>query len=177
MKFTARMEMGSFRSKKRVCIKALGRLAQDCVHEGAIVGLTVAKAGRWKDQTGLLRSRIKIYRVRSSKDGAEWALFSPAQYSGFIEFGTRPHWIRPTAPQGFIGPTLQGQSQRTRHNKKVSGHVALRWRGPDGRYHFAKAVFHPGTNPLPFMRPAAERAEDEMISFALRGFVAIGGLW
>lgn len=53
---------------------------------------------------------------------------------GYVEFGTPPHVITPKTKQ------------------------VLRWVGEGGDEHFAKRVFHPGTDPNPFFRRGLVRA-------------------
>lgn len=80
-------------------------------------------------KTGNLRRTIHVGRVTSRS--AE--TIASAKYAAPVEFGTRPHEIRP-------------------RNRKV-----LRWKGAGGVV-FAKRVRHPGTRAQPFMIPGAERA-------------------
>ena len=58
-----------------------------------------------------------------------------ASYGAAVEFGSRPHVIRPHNPKG-----------------------ALRFETGEGDIVFAKKVNHPGTAPRPYMRPAFDRA-------------------
>ncbi|GAA3027244.1 hypothetical protein [Streptosporangium longisporum] len=54
-------------------------------------------------------------------------------YPLYVEYGTRPHTIRPKKPGG-----------------------TLHWVGADGTHHFAQEVHHPGTRAQPFIRPALD---------------------
>ena len=80
-------------------------------------------------RTGNLRRTIHLGRVTARS--AE--TIAGANYARYVEFGTRPHEIRP----------------RTKR--------ALRWKDGTG-YRFARFVRHPGTRAQPFMIPGAERA-------------------
>lgn len=80
-------------------------------------------------KTGNLRRSIHVGRVTTRS--AE--TIASANYAAFVEFGTKPHEIRP-------------------RNRR-----ALRWKVPGG-HRFAKVVRHPGTRARPFMMPGAERA-------------------
>jgi hypothetical protein len=80
-------------------------------------------------RTGNLRRSIHLGRVTARS--AE--TIAGAGYAAFVEFGTRPHEIRP-------------------RNKKV-----LRWKSGTG-YRYAAYVHHPGTRKQPFMIPGAEAA-------------------
>jgi len=80
-------------------------------------------------RTGNLRRSIHVGHVstRSADTVAQ------ADYAAAVEFGTKPHEIRP-------------------RNRR-----ALRWK--DGnRYRFATRVQHPGTRAQPYMIPGAQRA-------------------
>ena len=120
-----------------------------------------AKQGRFKDQTGALRKRIHWIIVQSSAAGAEGEIRSPAEYSSFVESGTKAHEIRPKMAGGNLkGPLRPSQSRRA--DTDVGTHrTALRWfeGGPGGAMRFARFVRHPGTSPAPFMGPAYLKAE------------------
>lgn len=95
------------------------------------------KAGRFKNQTGNLRRSIyrRVY-------GAEKGLVATDEkYGEYVEFGTRPHVIRP-------------------RNKKM---LAFKI---DGRLVFAKEVRHKGSRPFPFMQPAFEDGK----SYAMKNY-------
>jgi hypothetical protein len=66
-------------------------------------------------------------RNRTTPDGVEW--FDRAPQASFLEYGTRPHVIRPRRAK------------------------ALRWVGESGPI-FATKVNHPGTRPEPWLEPA-----------------------
>lgn len=80
-------------------------------------------------KTGNLRRSIHVGRVTAR----EAETIASADYAGYVEFGTRPHEIRPRV-------------------KRV-----LRWKSGTG-YRYARVVKHPGTRAQPFMLPGAERA-------------------
>jgi Bacteriophage HK97-gp10, putative tail-component len=80
-------------------------------------------------RTGNLRRSIHLGRVTSTS--AE--TIAGANYAAFVEFGTRPHEIRP-------------------RTKRV-----LRWKNGTG-YRYATRVNHPGTRAQPYMIPGAEAA-------------------
>jgi hypothetical protein len=80
-------------------------------------------------RTGNLRRTIHVARVSAREAVVE----ASANYAAFVEFGTRPHEIRP-------------------RNRK-----ALRWKS-GGAYRFARVVQHPGTRAQPYMIPGAEKA-------------------
>lgn len=75
--------------------------------------------------SGELRASISV-RVESDK-----VIVGPtAPYASYVEFGTKPHEIRPKNPDG-----------------------ALRFK-VNGEYVYAKVVNHPGTKAQPFVQPA-----------------------
>jgi hypothetical protein len=80
-------------------------------------------------KTGNMRRAIHVGRVTNSS--AETV--AGAKYSGFVEFGTKAHEIRPRSRK------------------------ALRWKAAGGVI-FAKRVRHPGTRAQPFMVPGARAA-------------------
>lgn len=75
--------------------------------------------------TNFMAENIVVYKVGAKA----WRIHALASYSGFVELGTRPHEIRPRDAR------------------------ALRWVNASG-IHFASRVWHPGTTPQPFLRPA-----------------------
>ena len=83
--------------------------------------------------TGELRRSLAI-RVEGDK-----VIIGPnVPYAPYVEFGTRPHEIRPKSPGGTLAFTVNG--------KPV----------------FAKVVNHPGTKAQPFVRPAFAAWVDQL---------------
>lgn len=80
----------------------------------------VQKSRAFKDRTGRLR-RSGRHKVRRNKLTLGWS----APYAGYVEYGTRPHVIKP---------------RRASALRFVAG----------GRTVFAKKVNHPGTKPRKF---------------------------
>jgi HK97 gp10 family phage protein len=72
-----------------------------------------------------------------------------APYAGFVEFGTKPHIIRPKSPGGVLAFKI------------------------GGRQVFAKMVHHPGTKPQPYVRPAFEAWVDSLGSMAAEANVKV----
>lgn len=79
---------------------------------------------------GFLRGSIKTRIENKNTPYVQGIVFTTTEYAIHQEFGTTGAVIVPT-------------------NKK-----ALRWKGVDGKYHFAKRVVIPPLPPQPFMRPA-----------------------
>lgn len=67
-----------------------------------------------------------------------------ANYAGYMEFGTRPHDIRP-----LVKKALAWGGARRLSGQLRTGAMAT---------NFAKLVHHPGTAPRPFMAPAGKEA-------------------
>lgn len=92
-------------------------------------------------------------------------------YAQVVEFGSRAHDIYPRRKKALFFATKPGTS-------RLTGSVSSRFRTPEGAtpkqkaaiqkraaaagVRFAKHVRHPGTKPQPFLRPAAERAVQEL---------------
>lgn len=75
----------------------------------------------------------ELRRSLSVRVEADRVLVGPtAPYAGYVEFGTRPHEIKPKKSGGVLVFNAGGQ--------KV----------------YARVVNHPGTKPQPFVRPAFE---------------------
>lgn len=87
--------------------------------------------------------------ARSIGPGAVGATFALVEartnYAAFVEFGTRPHVIRPRNKRVLAWPAA-GQA-------RLSGRVKT-----GGRVIFAKRVNHPGTKAEPYLVPGAKAA-------------------
>lgn len=93
---------------------------------------TVAGAqARVRVDTGNLKNSIG---QDFDDDGMGFEAGPTANYGGVIEYGSRPHEIRP-------------------RNAK-----ALHWVDGEGGDQFRRRVWHPGTQPYPYMRPAFDAA-------------------
>jgi phage gpG-like protein len=84
------------------------------------------REGRFVNRTGTLRRSI-IKRVESPKRGV---VGTDVKYAPYVEFGTRPHIIRPKRAK------------------------VLAFKDKHGRMIFARQVNHPGSKPYPYMEPA-----------------------
>jgi hypothetical protein len=76
--------------------------------------------------------------------GDRYAIVQAAGAAPYLEFGTRPHIIRPRT-KGMLSWPANGSGRR------LSG----RARTNSGRRIFARVVHHPGTKPQPFLLPGA----------------------
>lgn len=112
--------------------QGIKRAVENACTEGAQEARTVR---RWKDRTGETLKGIEGKLDTFDHLGAEGHIQSKAKHSSFLEDGTKPHRI------------------------EAKNAKALRWEGEGGVVHFARAVNHPGTKPMPFMGPAYLKAE------------------
>lgn len=98
-------------------------------------------------KTGNLRTSLGI-RVESNR-----VVIGPnerqAPYAGYVEFGTKPHEIKPKNPDGVLVFKINGT--------KV----------------FAKKVNHPGTRAQPYVRPAFEAWVDSLGTMAAEANVKV----
>lgn len=87
----------------------------------------------------------EIFFMRSPRVPASWLVISPAWYSHFVEYGTQPH-ERPRA--AYQEDIKRGGQEHIMRFKTNTGHWAKH-----------KWLFHKGTQPKQFMRPAIDKAE------------------
>ena len=79
---------------------------------------------------------VPVNFAKVHKDGrVTFEVGAYAPYAAAVEFGSKPHVIRPK-------------------NKEM-----LHWKGVNGEKFFAFKVNHPGTDPQPFMRPAIDEVK------------------
>lgn len=83
-------------------------------------------SGRMKASLGI---KVELDRVIIGPD---------VPYAGFVEFGTKPHDIRPKSPNGVLVFTVNGQRV------------------------FARVVHHPGTKAQPFVEEAFQAWIDRL---------------
>lgn len=111
---------------------------------------------RYEDKTGDLTKSIDGQLTHGTRQSAEGVIVAKAKYASFVEEGTKAHVIRPKAGAGFVGPLLEGQSRKSRGRK---GTRMLAWEQPQGDWHYAREVHHPGTRAYGFMGQAYTKAE------------------
>jgi len=90
-----------------------------------------------------LRIKVEADRVTIGPDD------SIADYGGYVEFGTKPHVIRPKTPGGVLV-------------FKMNGTLV-----------YAKKVNHPGTKAQPFVRPAFEAWVDSLGTMAAEANIKV----
>lgn len=81
-----------------------------------------------------------IFAQPSAKVPGSWLVVSPAWYSHLVEYGTEAHEIKPK-------------------NKKALAWVEPGATAGDDRLIITQHVNHPKVGPRPFLRPAADKAE------------------
>ena len=86
----------------------------------------------------------KIFVTPSIKVPSSWVVCAPTWYSHFVEYGTTPHEM----------PRADYQEEVKQGLRKK-----MRFRAADGRWVTADWVYHPGATARPFLRPAADMAE------------------
>lgn len=98
-------------------------------------------------KTGVLRHSLSI-RVEGDRViiGPDPAL---APYGGYVEFGTKPHEIRPKQKHGVLVFYINGRKIVTRH------------------------VNHPGTKPQPYVAPAFEAWVDSLGTMAAEANIKV----
>lgn len=98
-------------------------------------------------KTGKLRGSLRI------KVSTDTVIIGPneniAPYAGYVEFGTRPHEIRPKNPNGYLVFKMNGKTIYTRK------------------------VHHPGTKPQPYVLPAFEAWVDSLGTMAAEANVRV----
>lgn len=96
-------------------------------------------------RTGHLQQSIRVDLSNVKEGKAE--IVADASYAPFVEFGTRPHVIKPKNRQ------------------------SLRWATDEG-YVFAKLVHHPGSKPYPFFRTAVKEGLEEAKREFVKAFLS-----
>lgn len=138
----------------------VGRLAEALRHSATASGATTQQVliqasnqivaemlVRVPVDTGKLRGSIGV-RISGDK-----VIIGPdenvAPYAGYVEFGTKPHDIKP---------------------KKAGGVLAFK---VNGKMVFARKVHHPGTQPHPYVVPAFEAWVDSLGTMAAEANVKV----
>ena len=155
---TCTLDLTGFRNAVRRTVDEAEVGALKAARKAAQEGAAHAKAmGRFKDRTGNLRNHIHAKFESGNSSSARWSIVAPEKYAKFVEWGTKPHIIRPKAQNGFIGPTLRGQTRRSRGGAGAVRHSLVFT--VDGKKIFARLVHHPGAPAHPFMAYALRKAE------------------
>jgi hypothetical protein len=135
------IDLTGFRRLRDETVRDLGRGLTDAVRGGLDAGAAYARRTHaHQRQTGRLTGSELHARIDSSDArGAMGALVNDTPYAKFVEYGTRPHRIYP---------------KNGRYLKFNAGTPSVHGFDLSSETVFARFVNHPGTKPLPFMRPA-----------------------
>lgn len=133
------IDASDLEAKAAAFMNDLPKVVRRSVLDAAKAGERAAVAAA-PHRTYRLRNQIEGRMVSTSEASAEAELISAAEYSSFVNDGTRPHVIRPR-----------------------NAAVLAFDRG--GSPVFARRVQHPGTAAQPFMK-AGEDAADEVLQSA-----------
>lgn len=132
------------------------QIAQKVLRGAVLAGATEMKRQakrRCPIKSGRLRRsiRVKYKRIgRGSRTGRVFYQVGPSErYGHLVEFGTGFHVIK---------PSLSRRIKRRVAGENVSSKWAL---GKNGM--FGKRVNHPGATPQPFLRPAFDEGQDDII--------------
>jgi len=101
---------------------------------------------------------LQSFRFGLSPMQAKWG--PTARYAPFVEFGTRPHEIRPVRASVLA---WQSGGTSARYVTSASGRQ-YRKAGSPGSTVFARVVHHPGTRANPFMERIIEKSGGEINS-------------
>jgi len=114
----------------------VGQTMTDAVQSAVKEGADEARSThRYKDQTGNLTEKTTGRIITATFGSCEGEIIADTKYALFVSDGTKPHEIA---------------ARRA---------VMLAWQQPQGDWHFAKKVQHPGTKADPFMGNAYLKAE------------------
>lgn len=160
-----RIDLSECRALVRGTMHVLAAGTARAVRIGLEAGAAHARSHHaHKRRTGLLTSRqmLRGELRQATAEGAWGYLLNETPYARYVEEGTAPHIIRPRLAFGMYGPLQVGQTRRP-HNDYGAGRGSFLRFYVGGRAVFARSVKHPGTNPMPFMAPAAQVAEQRIV--------------
>lgn len=126
------------------------KFGRPLMQQVGLVAVREAKALVPRKTANLARS-IRVGHV--SDEGVEVVAGGQRQvgYAAHVEFGTRPHVIRPRQRR-FLRFPAQGTPVR------LTGSARTRKGKPVGPMVYARKVNHPGTRPQPYLVPGAKAA-------------------
>ncbi len=96
---------------------------------------------------------LQSFRFRTGAGQSRW--YPTARYAPFVEFGTRPHEIRPVNARALAWGGSSG-----RYVTAASGRQY--YKAGSGGKTFAMVVHHPGTKPRPYMEGIVKKSEPEI---------------
>lgn len=124
-------------------LEAIGKVANSVLRDWQIRTIALAKIAAPK-RTGHLKQSIHPGPVTQFHASVE----ASAPYAGYMEFGTKPHLIRPR----FKKVLAWGGARRLTGTLRKGSQATI----------FAKEVHHPGTEPRPYLQPAGMKAVAEL---------------
>jgi HK97 gp10 family phage protein len=137
-------------SKLTAALNKTAQQAQTTTHQVLVESANYIKAemeAKVPVRTGKLRNSISI-QVETDR-----VIIGPnlqmAPYAGYVEFGTKPHEIRPKNPGGVLAFKM------------------------GGRMVFARKVNHPGTRAQPYVKPAFEAWVDSLGTMAAEANIKV----
>jgi hypothetical protein len=119
---------------------------------------TVLEAGkRAPHKTGNLRRSMNPPGGIRNLTDTSVEIVAQANYANAVEFGAKPHIIRPTAARIAAGKNFLAWASSSSKGFSLSGRPSAA-KGNVVGYTFAAIVHHPGNRAQPFLRPGAEAA-------------------
>ncbi|MBX3629314.1 MAG: HK97 gp10 family phage protein [Nitrosomonas sp.] len=145
--------------------KLEANIMRGALRAGAVVIRDAVKSNI-NSVSGHLASTMRVSTRIEKRAGKVVAkVKADAYYAGFVEYGTRPHYISVPDSEKLIN------SRRSRKlGKEVREHMKTfntRQRSLKiGQQYVGPGVFHPGAKPKPFMRPALDNNSGAAITAA-----------
>ena len=138
-------------------VKMEKNIMRSALRAGAVQMLEEVKQ-RIPADTGQLRASARI--TTRGKAGAVSASVKVgnfvAWYAHLVEFGTKPHYISVSDQDRGAGRGIGRRGSANRQETLASISTVNRRVLQIGSNFVGPSVYHPGTSPRPFMRPAAE---------------------
>lgn len=131
--------------------RRLDAISEPSARKNLIGAIALAAVGFAKEeaphQTGNLRRTIRLGEVTADDATILAGGIDGVGYARHVEFGTRPHKIRPRRARRLRWPANGA-------DRRLTGTA----RSGTSDFIYANEVDHPGTQPNPFMRRGVERA-------------------
>jgi hypothetical protein len=128
---TLEIDVAAFGAAGEALLEGVRRGVDAGIREGAE---EARRVHRWQNRTGVLQDSIHGLAPTNTSNGAEGILAALAPYASYLEEGTKAHEI------------------------KARRAPFLHWEDEEG-HHYAKRVWHPGTQASPFIGPAVLKFE------------------
>lgn len=144
-------------------LTAIGKAPPEILREVAIRGVAEAKA-LVPRRTGNLGRTIRLGQVTATVAEIRAGGTQEVGYAAAVEYGSRPHVIRPKNKKALFFPSQKATSERfgsgaklqfTKAGRLTAGSIS---RFGNAAFVHAKEVNHPGTRAQPFLFPGMEKA-------------------